>query len=587
MARVRRVSFVWRTVQVALICGVHCVACGARVAELERSGGGASSESSIRTDNHAHGAGARGLGSGGAGGAQSTDGTSGEARETSDRTTSNGVEHTGSMTSDGDGREAEVNTDSSETESSQTDAPEATGEAEPTDACVARTPASVPEEAARALAFTLWGGEPDAALEQAAQQGELATPEGLTAHARRMLEAPRARRHFGGFGPWWLGLDPTDEWIERKAEWSPGFDRELWELMVDQVHMFTEDVFYSASGSVQLLLTAPYTFVESRLAELYGVEVDGGDFVRVEFEPIERVGLFTHSGFLTATSAEGSNPARRGFALLERLFCQVITPPEHSDLADFEARQAGQTTRQYYEEVVSPEPCASCHRFGTAMGFAFESYDALGRYRTEELGLPVDTRATVPTLDRPEYANAREMLTALLADRSVLACVATHLQAYMLGRDVEDVVRSLSGLVLEERDQCLALSAGAPSASPAAPIPPASVPCRSDLTFSAHAVEETHCAGRNSMNLQELVVALATSNRISNRSFACGNMRCLSEVEYCASAAPREPNAETNPGAFCKPYPEGGGECRGVGVLGEGCTCEMDDRGNATVRCAL
>lgn len=244
-------------------------------------------------------------------------------------------------------------------------------------------------EIAAALSYTLWGTTPDEALLAAADAGELRTAEQRDAAARRLLADPRARAHLQDFAVMWLEIESNE--TASKASWVEDDFPALREDMEAEVRAFFEHVVFDGAGTVDSLLTSRTTYVDADLAELYGLTgVSGQSLEEVTLPDGQRGGVLGLGAVLAATShSDSSSPILRGLFVRERLLCQPLgTPP--ADVPAIPEIASDATTRERFEQHTSDPVCASCHQYIDPVGFGFEAYDAVGRYREEEGGKAVD-----------------------------------------------------------------------------------------------------------------------------------------------------------------------------------------------------
>jgi len=248
-------------------------------------------------------------------------------------------------------------------------------------------------ELATRLSMFLWCSAPDTTLLSLAGQGELHKPEVLSEQVTRMLQDPRARRLSKHFVHQWLDLKILEFLtIDRKTR--PQFDAILKEAMLQEpVSVFHETL--SNDESVLNFLHADYTMVNERLASHYGISgVYGNEFRRVQLDTnTSRGGVLTQAGLLTMNSAgKDSHPLKRGIWLLESILNDPPPPPPPAvpeiDLANPEI--AKMTLKERIEDHRNHAACKSCHSKIDPWGIAFENYDALGKWRTEVEGKPID-----------------------------------------------------------------------------------------------------------------------------------------------------------------------------------------------------
>ena len=253
-------------------------------------------------------------------------------------------------------------------------------------------------EVATRLACFLWCSLPDNVLRDRAADGSLAAPGALAEQARRLLADPRSRRFAEQFTRQWLGLDRL-EYLEVDRSRYPRFHPLLAEAMQAEPTACFEELLRS-NGSVLELLDADYVLVNERLARHYGLRgVVGNEFRRVSLEgDRRRGGLLTQAGLL-AMNADGvdSHPLKRGVWLLERLLNDPPPPPPPAvpriDLADPEIAKL--TLKERLLDHRNQAACRSCHERIDPWGIALENYDAIGGWREEVGGQPVDAVSTL------------------------------------------------------------------------------------------------------------------------------------------------------------------------------------------------
>jgi hypothetical protein len=176
--------------------------------------------------------------------------------------------------------------------------------------------------------------------------------------------------------------------------------------------------------------------------------VTGADLKPAMLDASQRAGLLTRAGFLTVTGAtDGSHPSKRGRRVYERLLCGELPPPPPV-VPPPKPASAGGTTRQRFEEH-DTNPCAgACHEIMDKIGFAFENFDGIGKYRTTDNGGAVDATGSIE-LDgsRQPFANALELSAMLAKSPTVASCFARQWLRYAFKRtDTEGDRASLEGI---------------------------------------------------------------------------------------------------------------------------------------------
>ncbi|WP_437962740.1 DUF1592 domain-containing protein (plasmid) [Sorangium sp. So ce119] len=294
-------------------------------------------------------------------------------------------------------------------------------------------------EVASRLSYLLWGTMPDDALFTAAERGALGTAAEIEAQARRMLEDPRAREAVKNFHRQWLGLAKIDEVAAggKDPELYPEYRDELLSLFQAETEAFLDHAIFEEDASVTTLFTAPYSMMNRELAEFYGVEGGprGEAFERVALDPSQRAGFVTHAGLLSLYAKPNrSSPVHRGRWVRQSLLCQ-IPPPPPDVVPEPPTVDPTKTTREQFSQHVSDPGCRSCHALLDPIGFGFEHYDALGRWRDAENGIPVDASGelTQTDVDGP-FDGAVELAHRLADSEQVRACVVKQWFRFGHGR---------------------------------------------------------------------------------------------------------------------------------------------------------
>jgi len=260
-------------------------------------------------------------------------------------------------------------------------------------------------EVATRLSYFLWGTTPDDALLAAAGNGELQQNDGLRAQAERLLADPRAEAVVQRFVSQWLQLDggvlhhPLED-VSKDDTLFPEFSPELLAAMRIETEAFVRRTFFDEGGSFADLLTADYAYVNGPLADLYGVEgpTDADTWEWVTLPDDQRAGLLTRAAFLTVLSTKTvTAPIRRGVWVVKEALCNKLgTPPPNANDVDVDGNATEGEEVSVRDDVIaktSGTDCQGCHSVINPIGFTFESYDALGRWQTQEVtsGLPVDS----------------------------------------------------------------------------------------------------------------------------------------------------------------------------------------------------
>ena len=242
------------------------------------------------------------------------------------------------------------------------------------------------------LSYFLWSTMPDEELFKAAKEGTLRA--NLDSHIARMLKDPKAIS---------LTKDFMGQWLEiRGLHEATNADPALLASMQGETEHFFDDIVRN-NRSIMDFLDADYTFVDERLAKLYGIPgVTGDEFQRVQVDKSRRGGIFTHASFLTLTSKPLGNtrrtsPVMRGKWIIENIFNQTIPPPPPNvPSLDFDPnKELKGTVRQIFEQHRVDPTCAGCHARMDPYGFALENYDGFGAWRDQDNRVDVDASGEI------------------------------------------------------------------------------------------------------------------------------------------------------------------------------------------------
>ncbi len=288
------------------------------------------------------------------------------------------------------------------------------------------------------LSFFLWSSLPDGELLAAAERGELHRPKVLETQVRRMLADPRAGSLVENFAAQWLYLRNLDSFTP-DLRLFPDFDDNLREAFRRETELHFETVLRE-DRNVLDLLQADYTFLNERLAKHYGIpNVYGSQFRRVALAPdSHRGGLLRQGSVLTVTSyATRTSPVIRGHWILGNLLGTPPPPPPAnvptlkentvSDALPMRARLA---------EHRANAACARCHNLMDPVGFSLENFDAIGRWRVAEDGVPVDASGGFP--DGSTFTGVAGLEAGLRKHPELFVGTMTEkLLTFALGRGIE------------------------------------------------------------------------------------------------------------------------------------------------------
>ena len=334
-------------------------------------------------------------------------------------------------------------------------------------------------EMASRLSYFLWNSMPDAALFQAAARGQLSSAEQVAGQARRMLRDPRARSAVVHFHHQWLGTDAVMTISPARRAYGPLYgispapaldttDDGQWPSILGPIRhslraetaLFVENAIFDGEGTLEALLTSTEGYMSDATAPLYGAEVtprDGPTLTTsigvvifsqgakrdlvlrpINYPPDQRAGLLMLPSVLSV-GAYPVHPAPilRGKRILERLACQDLgsPPPDAEAAAPPDATDVMATNRERTADATRPAACAGCHDSLNPPGFAFEHFDAMGRWRAEDNGLPVDASGSFALWSGETFAfsDGVDLGRQLSVSASIRACYALRWTRYATG----------------------------------------------------------------------------------------------------------------------------------------------------------
>ena len=295
-------------------------------------------------------------------------------------------------------------------------------------------------EIASRLSYFLFDSMPDDELFESARQGELHTPEQVATQVARLLDDERAAVKLASFHEqvWQVGRYAK---IAPDAETYPDLPGDLVDRLRASSTRFFESVIEDGGG-LREFLTAPYAYADDELAELYDVDVSSDDLSRVEFEDGERKGFMMQVGFLASNAySRKTDPIHRGLFILRDILCRTIPdpPPGAQMTPPPETDEPIETTREEISLLTGQLYCPTCHSQINEPGFSFEGFDAVGRVRERENGVPVDTTGSI-TLDGQdvEFSGAAELVDALADSQEAQSCYTSRWLEFAYGRTLTE-----------------------------------------------------------------------------------------------------------------------------------------------------
>jgi PAS domain-containing protein len=339
-------------------------------------------------------------------------------------------------------------------------------------------------ELASRLSYFLWSTMPDDELLQLAEKQQLRSQ--LSTQVDRMLRDDRSKEFLRNFVGQWLRtrdvtqitvdaiavLGYSQEYEELRAKFrgrgrvregdkippeeeqqrarlrelreiSDKFGQELKRAMQKETELCVEYVARE-NRSVLELLDSRYTFLNQALAEHYGIPgVEGKEMRKVDLpENSPRGGILGHGSMLLVTSnPTRTSPVKRGLFILDNLLGTPSPPaPPNVPLLEAAAKKFGDrepTPRELLASHRESALCSSCHSRMDPLGLAMENFSAVGTWRTEEKGSPID--ASGHLISGESFNDVRELKRVLRENRAsdFYRCLTQKMLIFATGRGLE------------------------------------------------------------------------------------------------------------------------------------------------------
>lgn len=307
------------------------------------------------------------------------------------------------------------------------------------------------------LSYFLWNTMPDAELFELAKKKEL--HKNIEAQTLRLLKDPRSSAFVDSFFTQWLQLRILKNSAPDPALF-PEFDEKLRADMMKETRLFFEAIVKD-DRSILDIVDADFSFMNERLAKHYGIvdtlgtprnkpplakgqpapkvgqPIKGEPFVKVTFQNAERGGILLQASVLTVTSnPTRTSPVKRGRWVLEQILGTPPPPPPPNVPELDNKKEATGTLRQRMEQHRANVACANCHARMDPLGFAFENYNAVGKFRTTDGEHPIDPSGVLP--GGQTFQGPKELKAILKGKKELFSrCLAEKMVTYALGRGVE------------------------------------------------------------------------------------------------------------------------------------------------------
>ena len=288
------------------------------------------------------------------------------------------------------------------------------------------------------LSYFLWSSMPDEELFAAAESGDLHNDRLLRKQVRRMLLDPKAAALGERFALQWLALDKLGTEVRPDPKKYPEFDVELNKAMLAEASALFNYIIHENRPLLELI-DSDYTFMNQRLAKIYGIKgLSGATLQKVALNDKNRGGIVGMPGVHALTSYPlRTSPVLRGRWVLESLLGDKVPPPPPDVPALDEAPEKTSPTslRAQLEKHRTKSECSACHNRMDPLGFGLENFDALGRWRNSDHGEPIDAKGTLPS--GQTYVGPVGLKKVLMERKeSVIRHLTRKMTGYAFGREL-------------------------------------------------------------------------------------------------------------------------------------------------------
>ena len=291
---------------------------------------------------------------------------------------------------------------------------------------------------AHRMSYFLWSSIPDDSLWELAEKGKLR--ENFRQEFNRMISDKKIEGFINNFCGQWLQLRDLNL-VNPNPKQFPRFTDQVRDSMIQETQEFFKYLLIQ-NLPVDFILGANFSMINQDLAQYY--ELQGKydqKFRKVIFQGNDlkkRGGILTHGSVLTITSnPTRTSPVKRGKWVLDNLLAAPPRdpPPDVAELEEFHKESHKKLTlRQQMSQHSKNPACYSCHASMDNLGYAMENFDAVGNWRTNDGGEPVDVTGRLSSGE--EFSGIAELQTFLLQNKkeSIVRCITQKLFVYGLGR---------------------------------------------------------------------------------------------------------------------------------------------------------
>lgn len=297
----------------------------------------------------------------------------------------------------------------------------------------------LPAQALQNLTYTLADVPPSQlGLDANSASQVFSSEEAVEAAVSEILKSPFAREKLVRFFVAWLEIKDADK-FDMDPGTFPEFTEEVAQGVVEETTRFLTSQLTAAAPKLSDMTESTESFVSAAVADIYGTDGGTGDTL-LPLDPNERRGFFTQPAFIASHSGPiETRLVKRGAFFTKKVMCQELGDPPDGSIPT--GVIPGNTERERIEGVTEPPSCAGCHTYINPFGFMMESYDAIGRFRTEdEHGYPIDPSTVADFLDEGPVDEVRSVdaLARFTESAMFRQCFVRQVFTFYSGRRPED-----------------------------------------------------------------------------------------------------------------------------------------------------
>ena len=289
------------------------------------------------------------------------------------------------------------------------------------------------------ISFGVWDSLPDQPLLDAAAAGQLTSREQAAQHAARMMNDLRARAKLREFFLQWLRVEHVPD-IAKDRTRFPDFNADVVADLRTSLDLLLEDVVSGEAADFRQMLLADSIYLNGRLAHFYGVDLPlDAPFQKIPLDSAQRAGVLSHPYLMAGFAyTANSSPIHRGVFISRSVLGRSLRPPPEAVAPLVPELHADLTTRERITLQTKPESCQSCHAMINPLGFTLEHFDAVGRYRDEEQGRPIDATGSYRTRKGEEvkFADVRELANFLAHSDETHTAFVRQLFHYLMKQPI-------------------------------------------------------------------------------------------------------------------------------------------------------